>query len=263
MKFVRRDMGEAAEASNPGSAGLRREIAFLPVATATLLLVSYFAIGWAVELVLPRISVERERRWFSDVTLGVHTVEPADVREIERLAAARAALEKLRPQPGVPPLAYRLVLVRDATPNAFAFPGGTIGLTQGMLELADDEIALAFVIAHELGHFAQRDHLRGIGRALGRALVWTIVFGDASDLLSRNAGTLLDLAHSRRQETGADRFGLALVQAAYGRTEGSDRVFLWLERNRKSPAWAQWLQTHPDSGDRVQRLREGAKKLGP
>lgn len=263
MKFVPRDMGAAAEASNPGPAGMRREILYLLVATAALAAVVYFLVGAAVELALPRISVAREREWFGDVTLGVRAAEPRNAMEIRQLAEARAALAKLALQPGVPALDYRLVLIGEPEPNAFAFPGGTIGVTHGMLDIADSEIALAFVLAHELGHFAQRDHLRGLGRAVGRALAWALIFGDTGDILTRHAGTLLDLAHSRQQEAGADRFGLALVHRAYGRTEGSERLFTWLEQNRRQPAWASWLQSHPDAGDRIERLRQEAKTLGP
>lgn len=260
MKFVPRDLGAAAEASNPGAAGMRREVVFLLVATAALLLVSYFGVGLVVESILPRIPVARERAWFGRLTLGQKLVEPANALEIRQLAAARLALQRLISDPGVPALEYRIVLIADTAPNAFAFPGGTIGLTRGMLDLADSEVALAFVLAHELGHFAQRDHLRGIGRTVGRGLVWSVLFGDTGEWITRNAGTLLDLAHSRQQETGADRFGLERVQAVYGRTEGSERVFAWLEQHRQAPAWTRWLQTHPDPGGRIERLRGMVEK---
>jgi Zn-dependent protease with chaperone function len=256
MKFVPRDMGGAAEASNPGPGGLRREIAFLLLASAALLVALYLSVGWMVELALPRISVEREKTWFSGFSLGVRSVEPASPLETQRFATARDVLSRLRAAPGVPALEYKLVLVDDSAPNAFALPGGTIGITRGMLALLDDEIALAFVLGHELGHFAQRDHLRRMGRAAGRALVWSVVFGDASDLLTRHAGELLELAHSRRQESGADVFGLELVHTVYGRTAGAERLFEWLDERQRLPAWTRWLHTHPHPGDRVQHLRE-------
>ncbi len=262
MKYVHREMGESAEASNPGPAGMRREIAFLLGAAAVLFLAGYFAIGWTVELILPRISVERERAWFSGFSLAERVGQPNGAEETARFTRAQETLTRLAAQPGVPALDYKLVFVAEERPNAFAFPGGTIGITRGMLQLLDDETSMAFVLGHELGHFAQRDHLRGIGRALGRAIAWTILFGDTSDALTKNAGTLLDLAHSRHQENGADIFGLTLVHGAFGKTAGTDRLFVWLEQRQRQPAWAQWVQTHPDPGNRVQRLREHAKQLG-
>ncbi|MES2691863.1 MAG: M48 family metallopeptidase [Verrucomicrobiota bacterium] len=262
MKYVHRELGEAAEASNPGTKGMRREIVVLLLGTAALFLAGYFAIGWAVELALPRISVERERAWFSNFKLGVTASTPTTETEIARFAYAQDILAKLAARPGVPALDYKLVFLADKQPNAVAFPGGTIGITRGMLELADDESSIAFVLAHELGHFAQRDHLRGIGRALGRGVVLALVFGDVGDMVSERAGALLDLAHSRHQESGADLFGLALVHGAYGKTEGTDKVFVWLEQRQRRPAWTYWTQTHPEPADRLERLREHAKTLG-
>lgn len=262
MKYVHRELGEAAEASNPGPAGMRREILFLIGATALLFVAAYFAIGWAVELALPRISVERERAWFSSFTLDEKIAAPSNRVEAERFGHAEEVLKKLAARPGVPALDYKLVFIADKKPNAFAFPGGTIGITRGMLDLLDDEISVAFVLGHELGHFAQRDHLRGIGRSVGRALVWAIFFGDTGDSLSQHSATLLDLAHSRHQENGADLFGLELVYGAYGKSEGAERLFTWLELRERQPAWVSWMQTHPHPGDRVRHLREHAKTLG-
>ena len=261
MKFVQRDMGEAAEASNPGSNAMRREIVFLLVTTAAIMVAVYFCIGWIVELTLPHISAEREKAWFKHVSLAAHTINPESPLELTRFDAAKQNLQRLASQPGVVALDYKLVLLADETPNAFAFPGGTIGVTRGMLELLDDEISMAFVLGHELGHFAHRDHLRGIGRAIGRALVMGLIFGNAGDTLTTNASSLFDLAHSRSGEAAADEFSLGLVHRAYGRTEGTDRLFVWLEKRQRLPAWTRWLQTHPDPGDRIQKLRASAQRL--
>lgn len=261
MKFVPRDLEPAAESSNPGPAGMRREIAFLLGATATILLLSYFLIGWVVELILPRISVARERAWFQGFSLAERSVESTTAEEKSRLAIARQALVRLTAQPGVPNFDYQLVLIEGDRPNAFAFPGGTIGLTRGMLKLLDDEVAIAFVLGHELGHFTQRDHLRGLGRALGRSLVWGLIFGGAGDTLTQHTGTLLELAHSRHQESGADHFGVELVHGAYGRLAGTEKLFVWLDQRQRQPGWIEWLQTHPAPTNRIKELREHVQKL--
>jgi Zn-dependent protease with chaperone function len=261
VKFVRRNLGAAAEVSHPGPAGMRREIAILFGATAVLLLAVYFLIGWAVELILPRISVARESEWFRGFSLADRVVEPIAAEEQSRVATARQALARLAAQPGVPCYDYRLVLIGSDTPNAFAFPGGTIGVTRGMLKLLDEEVAIAFVLGHELGHFAQRDHLRGVGRKLGRSLVWALMFSETGDTLTQNTGTLLELAHSRRQERGADHFGVELVQGAYGRLAGTEKLFVWLEQRQHQPDWTEWLQTHPVPATRIKELRDHVERL--
>lgn len=240
---------------------MRKEIAFLLWATATILLVTYFLIGWVVELVLPRISVARERAWFKHFSLEDRSVESTTAEEKTSLVIARQALARLAAQPGVPGFDYQLVLIEGDQPNAFAFPGGTIGVTRGMLKLLDDEVAIAFVLGHELGHFAQRDHLRGLGRRVGRSLVWGLIFGTGGDTLSQHTGTLLELAHSRQQESGADHFGAELVHGAYGRVAGTEKLFVWLEQRQKQPGWSEWLQTHPVPQTRIRDLREHVLKI--
>jgi Zn-dependent protease with chaperone function len=261
MKFVQRAMGEAAEASNPDSRAMRREIGFLLATTAGLMLVAYLCVGWIVELTLPRISAEREVAWFKGLSLAAHVAVPATPLEQTRFQSAQQSLQPLALQPGVIPIHYDLVLLADDTPNAFALPGGTIGVTRGMLQLLDDEISVAFVLGHELGHFAHRDHLRGVGRALGRALVMSLIIGNSVDALTTNATALLDLAHSGEREERADKFGLELVHRTYGRTEGTERLFIWLEKRERLPVWTRWLQTHPNPGDRIQKLRTAAVLL--
>ena len=64
MKFVRRELGEAAEASDPGAPAMRREIAVLALALLVLVAAVYASVGFVVELALPHLSVARERAWF-------------------------------------------------------------------------------------------------------------------------------------------------------------------------------------------------------
>lgn len=265
MKFVQRDLGDAAEASSGGGrSGWWREVLLLGTALLALTLGLWFGIGWAVEVSLPLISVETEREWFG-------SFQPDEIEDTaklpEPLAASftrtRAVLTRLQADAAVPRFDYRLFVLPDKEPNAFAFPGGSIGVTRGLLELLeDDEVAVAFVLGHELGHFAHRDQLRGIGRALGRSLVWSLIFGgDGGGLLNTHLANLLDLRHSRGQEHAADLYGLELVYRTYGTTKGTDRLFLWLEQRERNPAWLEMLQTHPQPAGRLIDLRAHASRL--
>jgi len=264
MKFVRRDLGAAAEVNTGGAApGMRREIIVVAVALLAMTAGLWFGIAWATELALPLISVETERKWFGSFA-------PDDVRAEHELTSkqtnqrdrAAAVLKRLTADPAVPKLSYRLFVVPGAEPNAFAFPGGAIGVTEGLLELVPEDVSLAFVLGHELGHFAQRDHLRGIGRHLGRQLAWALIFGgDGGDLLSGHLATLLDLRHSRGQESGADGFGLGLVHRIYGTTHGTERLFEWLAQRDRQPGWLSMLKTHPATADRLIQLRAAASQL--
>src|SRR5690606_17749204 len=129
-------------------------------------------------------------------------------------------------------------------------------------DLLDGEIPVAFVLAHELGHFAGRDHLRHFGRRAGRQLAWWLITGTGEGLwLGSRMSGLLDLRHSRSRESAADRFALRLVHRVYGTTEGTDRLFAWLAARDNSPAWLEFLQTHPVPAGRLEHLRHDAAAL--
>jgi Zn-dependent protease with chaperone function len=261
MKYVRREVGSSADASSGGGhGGLIREIIKLFAAATCLVALIYFGIGFIVEWTLPLISVQREQRWFATFEAKSPSAKLTEKQHAQREYAA-TVLAKLSSQPTVPPIPFRLIMLPSREPNAFAIPGGTIAITAGLMDLVgDNEVALAFVLGHELGHFAQRDHLRGIGRAIGRALVWSLIFG-GGDPISTNADQLLSLGHSRQQETGADQWGIRLVLAAYGTTEGSDRLFRWLATREGNSTWLQLLSTHPGSTERITALRTYARSI--
>jgi Zn-dependent protease with chaperone function len=240
---------------------MAKEALILVAAAIGLVATLYFAVGILVNLMLPLISFEREQRWFGGLNLSAQHA-PENLENDARLHRAALVLDRLIGMPDTPPLQFSLVLLPDRDPNAFALPGGTIAVTSGLLDLLDEDVALAFVLGHELGHFAHRDHLRGLGRRVGHTLVWTILFGNTgADLAGEHLTRLLDLRYSRGQEERADSYGLRLVFESYGTVEGTDRLFAWLEANRNLPEWAALLTTHPDPGDRIENLRKAAEQF--
>lgn len=258
MNFVRRELGEAAEASNPGAPAMRREVVVLALALLVLVAVVYASVGFVVELALPHLSVAREKAWFGAWKLATPAAKPAKDEAAWR--RAQQVVKSLAAQSGVPALDYRLHLLNDDAPNAFALPGGTIGVTRGLLRVCgDDEVALAFVLGHEFGHFAHRDHLRAFGQTAGRTVAWAILFGGDGDLLETRVNEVMELAHSRAQEAAADAFGLELVRAVYGRTEGAERLFRWLAERETVPAWAAWLRSHPVTSERLEKLKHASR----
>lgn len=268
MRFVQREVDPEVSDLNRGggSRGTFRETWVLFLLTGLLLLTIHLTLGLVVSALLPRISVERERAWFG----GLREVFPKEFVAAESNPAyseahkrAQDILDQLARSESVPKLDYELVVLDQKEPNAFAFPGGIVGITQGALELADsDDMALAFILAHELGHFSHRDHLRGLGRQVGRTLAWSLVFGaDASGWALSQAGHWLDMHYSRAQEAAADRFAIRLVYETFGQVEGADRFFRELDGQTQSPAWLAWWQSHPNPKQRRQDLETQIRNL--
>ena len=220
----------------------------------------YFVIGLVVDSVVKHISIETEAALFGsfqeDNEMLALENDPVKAR-LNRL------LDQLKSHPDVPDLPYKITLIEENQPNAFAFPGGTIGITQGLVDVIDEDIAIAFVLAHELGHFYHRDHLRGIGRALGMSIALSLLSGgnlgnaDFQNLLS----AVLDKNYSRQQEAKADAFGIRLVYEIFGKTEGTDALFRHIDQEAQLPAWTYMFATHPHPRKRIELLKAQVEQL--
>ena len=92
-------------------------------------------------------------------------------------------------------------------PNAFAIPGGGIGLTTGLLEAMLTEEGMAFVLAHELGHHTKRHVLKNFWRAI----LWTGILSLAG-FNDSEFGLLLNFSESGYSTKTRKRSGFVRVK---------------------------------------------------
>ncbi|MCD9027930.1 M48 family metallopeptidase [Luteimonas sp. BDR2-5] len=172
-------------------------------------------------------------------------------------------------------LNWESVVFVDDNPNAFALPGGKVGVYTGILTVARDQDQLAAVIAHEIGHVYANHHDERITRQLGAqgalgvagALVGSRYGEGATQTTSQIGGaalqTLVLLPGTRSQETEADVVGQELMAKA-----GFDpraAVGLWQNMIAASGGSRppQWLSTHPNPESRISELQARATNLVP
>jgi Zn-dependent protease with chaperone function len=222
------------------------------------------AVAVAADLAAPHIPVELEVRLFSGWFLrSVEADEAVDPRE-QPLAQLLGRMVSHWPEN---PYVFEIAIWDEPEANAVALPGGVIAVTNGLLEGVESENELAFVLGHELGHFRNRDHLRGLGRGIAFSLLVMAVGvgggGGAVELASL-AGQLAQRDFSRDQEIEADRFGLALLAAEYGHVSGAAAFFEHLpERDGTlEGGLASYFSTHPVNADRIQALHAVASEMG-
>lgn len=108
---------------------------------------------------------------------------------------------------------HQVLVLPIGLPNAFALPGGTLILTDGLLQQADGPDEVAGVLAHELGHAKYLHPEAGIVRQLGISLAADLVFAGSSDTLTSAGSLLVQLNYSRDAEREADAEGLRLLAA--------------------------------------------------
>ena len=224
-------------------------------ATVLLTLVLALAIDGIVRVLPP----EWEARAFSGLWSDLDTTDDA------RQPAASDLLDRLAVHWADNPYELQLFVIDSPDPNAFALPGGAIGVTQGLLDGVESENELAFVLAHELGHFEGRHHLRGISRSLAVSLVLGAATGGSSGtLLTQWISNITQLGFTREHEREADRFGLGVVVAEYGHSAGATDFFEKLPDadGGNGGRMKAWLATHSVSPERIAALHRAASKEG-
>jgi predicted Zn-dependent protease len=151
--------------------------------------------------------------------------------------------------------------------NAMALPGGYIYVTRGMLAQLNNEDQLATVIAHEIGHVAARHAARqawqqqiGQGLLLGGAVLSQGLGLPAQNILNFGgmAAQLFLLRYSREDELEADKLGVEYAMAAGYDSREVIGLFQALDRmqEKEGQSMPSFLATHPNPGDRIQRIRE-------
>jgi predicted Zn-dependent protease len=228
------------------------ELGWLVGGLLLLVLVFYLLLGIATDIAVARIPTRAEA-W-----LGEHFVGRMEVLESDALQLRlQRLIDKLPADSPLREYDFSVQLVESEEVNALALPGGHIVVFSGLVEQAESENEIAMVLAHELGHFAHRDHLRRLGRGLGLTVAAILIFGEdssASDLVSRFL-LVSENRYSREQESSADRFGLDLLVASYGHAGGAIDFFDRVGQQAGSRA-PYLLASHPHPDDRVKEIND-------
>ncbi len=177
---------------------------------------------------------------------------------VQRVGAKLASVSE---RPNLP---WTFRVVDDASPNAFALPGGYIFVTRGMMNLMTNEAELASVLGHEIGHVTARHSVQQISRGQLAQLglgVGSILAPEAAQQFGQLAGAglqLLFLKYGRDDERQADELGFKYALETNYDVRYMADVFAALDRlgdaSGQSPV-PTWLSTHPDPGERVETAR--------
>ncbi|MEB3211280.1 MAG: M48 family metallopeptidase [Leptolyngbyaceae bacterium] len=158
---------------------------------------------------------------------------------------------------------FQVFYVPQDVINAVAIPGDRVIIYQGLLEQAESENELMMVLGHELGHFENRDHIRGLGQKILLRLAIASIFGDVGTLGSIAASgvtALSDSQFSQKQERQADEVGLDLLNQVYGQVAGATDFFARM--SEKQGLEIAFLASHPTSASRVRRIESLIQKRG-
>jgi Zn-dependent protease with chaperone function len=224
-----------------------------------VIIIVYFALGLMVNVVVIRLPVKVEE------SLGlVFRQFYENAKNDEESRNLQGLLDKLAAGFSEKDREFRVHLVENAMVNAVALPGGNIVVFTGLMKEVASEEEISFVLAHELGHFANHDHLKGLGRGL---LLWTLsaVFLGNDNSVTDLAGQSLigvQMKFSQAQETKADLFALELMRKQFGHVAGAVAFMQKIAVKEKRGLLAYYFATHPHPQKRVKVIQREIRSRG-
>jgi len=220
----------------------------------------YFLLGFAVDLIIPHISPETEKK-MSAIFGNLAEKETAFPEKHRKL---QALIDNIQRDCAKLPYDFKIHIKKADTLNALAMPGGHIIVFTGLLDKVASENELAYILGHEIGHYANRDHLRGLGRSLVFMTISVALFGKDSSIgnMVGHGLNISEMSFSRRQEAKADEFGLEMLNCTYGHVGGATDFFSRISEEKDPGIFGHYFSSHPENQDRINHINRLIKDRG-
>jgi Zn-dependent protease with chaperone function len=241
----------------------RQAIALSFLAAISLLAVAVYGVPAIADRLAPVVPQGIERRLGNAADTQVRAMldkgprdRPFECGAAPVEQAGRAAFEKLmsrlRSAAGLR-IPLHAAVIRREEANAIALPGGHVYVFKGLIDQAETVDEVAGVIAHELGHVANRDGARSILQATGLSLIFGMLIGDfvGGGAVVLASESLLKSAYSREAESRADAYAVRTMQAAGGDARALGRFLGRIAGKARSGSI---FLDHPATPDRVARI---------
>jgi predicted Zn-dependent protease len=153
---------------------------------------------------------------------------------------------------------WQFTVIENDEPNAFALPGGKVGVNTGLFQVAKNDDQLAAVMGHEVAHAIARHGAERMSQQVlmqaGLAGLGIATDQTTAGLAAQAATLVVTLPYSRTQEAEADHIGLIyMAEAGY---DPRQAIELWQNfesfGGERPP---EFLSTHPAPGSRIQNLK--------
>lgn len=226
-------------------------------------------VGWlAHRLVSPEAEAELGRQAFQQIATKIPVARDPGLN-----ASVRRIGERIVQASGSPYREWVFAVFESEQVNAFALPGGRVGVFTGMLKAAANEDQLAAVLGHEVGHVNARHGAERIVTQQGVALAvrlgaTLLALGDVPippDLVVAVGASAAEFGivrpFSRAQELEADALGLEYMAAAGYRPREAIAFWKRMEQLSGNGGVPQFLATHPSSARRIEELLQRLPEL--
>ncbi|TAL06392.1 MAG: M48 family metallopeptidase [Verrucomicrobia bacterium] len=226
--------------------------------------------GLAVRAVVNRITPAQEKK-VGDAQLATLKTEFDFVDDTNKVDELAALAKPLTDVVGNGQMQFTFHLVNEATPNAFALPGGHVVVCTGLLALADKPEEIVGVLAHELAHVTEKHGFRQQIASAGPLLVFGMLGGSGrgfAGLVSGTSAMLVEQNFSQDYETEADDVGWNYLVKANVNPHGMISMFekfkaFEAKEEDEEDSHSKAFSSHPTTPKRINRLEKKWKKLKP
>jgi predicted Zn-dependent protease len=237
---------------------LKRFAAIVAIALASVVLLSYLTLVLAPRL----IAFAMPDSW--RIALGAQ-IESSFTKDMRACNApeGRAVLDRLEARirennPDVPP--FTLTVYSTPAINAFALPGGRIVVFSNLIATADTPEELTGIVAHEIGHVANRHSEAQLVRAVGLQLLLSLASGGSGgNHLGELASVLTILQYSRDAEREADEYAQKAMSSAQIDPLGLKHFFEKIQKldgdSNILGDLGNMLSTHPVTQERIDAIK--------
>lgn len=154
------------------------------------------------------------------------------------------------------------VIDNDTLYNAFCTPGGYIYVYSGLIKFVQSEDELAGILAHEIAHGDLRHSTDQMTKTYGVKVIASLLLGGDAEILANLGINLLGLKFSRGDESEADELAVAYLSETDYNPRSFAAFFERMEKTSGSMGVFQFLSTHPNPENRVEKIEALWQKFG-
>ncbi len=191
-----------------------------------------------------------------------------DQRLQKKISEIGQRLVQANPEVNQSPYYFQFHLLADPdTVNAFALPGGQMFITYGLLKLLKTDDEVAGVLSHEITHVVGRHSNEQMAKAqLSQGLVGAVVmaggqdYGQAAGQVAQFVSKITNTSYGREDELESDRLGVRFMRRAGYDPRAMIQVMKVLEKAAGGSSPPEFLSSHPNPGNRIERIEEEIAK---
>lgn len=247
MKYIAKEIEENVNISKNNAL----MVFFRIIITIILILITiYISFGIIINIGVKYIPVTWEINITKSFVNKIDSIFPEKALEIEKRIDTLTNNNRK----------YFVKILKSDEINAFALPGNNIVIYDALLNNITDE-ELDFVLAHEVGHFQNRD----ISKKYARLFIFSIL----SSFISKDQGQSIffdilnntEMKFSQTDEINADKYAFELIYKKYKNLDSAESFFNKILKDKKLSKFDYYFSSHPHPEKRIDKIKEYKRLL--